>query len=124
MALPLNSFGRLFLYSLLPDTSPFDARTDVRSVVPSGDSDAYGNERWDSCAVDIVPILRNEPLPLTCCIFDPRLLGAVSVNFDDLTNRLTNIAKNKYNYQNYKIIDLTDEYVIIQLVADGALPEL
>ena len=28
-------------------------------------------------------MLRNEPLPLTCCIFDPRLLGAVSVNFDD-----------------------------------------
>lgn len=46
----------------------------------------------------------------------------VSVNFDNLTKELINTAKDEYNSKNYKIIDLTQDYVIIQLIADGALP--
>ena len=47
----------------------------------------------------------------------------VSVNFDDLTKQLIKEATEEdLKIRKYKMIEKTDNYVIIQLVADGQLP--
>ena len=47
----------------------------------------------------------------------------VSVNFDDLTKQLLKDAINPdEKMRKYKLIELTDKYVIIQLVPDNKLP--
>lgn len=48
----------------------------------------------------------------------------VSVNFDELTNQILKDAVNPdEKKRKYKLIELTDEYVIVQLVPDNQLPK-
>lgn len=47
----------------------------------------------------------------------------ISVNFDDLTNKLIDIARKDQDLKyRFKIIDINDKFVIIQLVPDKLLP--
>jgi hypothetical protein len=48
----------------------------------------------------------------------------VSVNYDDLTKQLIRDAINPdISKQKYKLLEMTDKYVIIQLVPDSKLPK-